>query len=114
MTILYGIGNCDTVRKARKWLADNSVDYRFHDFRKDGLDATLVRNWIADLGWQSLLNRSGRTWRSLPDEARNTVDEKSAVQLMLQYPSVIKRPVLQFGNRHYVGYKENEYRNIFG
>ena len=113
MTTLYGISNCDTVRKARKWLADNSVDYRFHDFRKDGLDAALIGKWIADLGWESLINRSGRTWRSLPEDVRD-VNERSAIQLILRNPTVIRRPVLQIGNRHYLGYKDNEYRKIFG
>ena len=110
MTItLYGIPNCDTVKKARKWLEANGIDYRFHDFRKDGLDAKQLKRWTDALGWETVLNRKGTTWRQLPEDARNAVDAKSAAKLMLEQPTLIKRPVLEQGNNVRCGFSETEY-----
>ena len=96
MTItLYGIPNCDTVKKARTWLTSNGVDFVFHDFKKDGIDASLVKTWLRDVPWDVLVNRKGTTWRKLPDERKAEItDAASATALMLESPSVIKRPVL--------------------
>ncbi|MBS0445938.1 MAG: ArsC family reductase [Proteobacteria bacterium] len=95
---VYGIVNCDTVKKARAHLATQGVDYTFHDFKKQGVPADELDRWIAAVGWQALVNRSGTTWRKLPDETRAAVvDAASARRLMLDQASVIKRPVVDWG-----------------
>jgi len=94
--VLYGIPNCDTVRKARKWLEARGVDYRFHDFRKDGLDPAALRRWAKAAGWESLLNRRGQTWRKLDPAVRETLDEASALEWMQKEPTLIKRPVVEW------------------
>ncbi|ATA24829.1 ArsC family reductase [Brenneria goodwinii] len=97
---MYGIKNCDTIKKARRWLEEQQIDYRFHDYRADGLDPQRLEHFIALLGWQPLINTRGTTWRKLSEEQRsiinsNTADsEKAAVALMLEQPAVIKRPLL--------------------
>ena len=95
MTTLYGIPNCDTVKKARVWLADNGVNATFHDFKKQGVPADLLPGWIAAVGWETLVNRKGTMWRKLDPAAQAAVvDAASATALMLEIPSVIKRPVV--------------------
>ena len=97
--IVYGIPNCDTVKKARTWLTDHAVDYTFHDFKKQGVPADLVPSWLAAAGWQTLVNRKGTTWRKLDEATRlGVVDDASATALMLAQPSVIKRPVVVWGD----------------
>ena len=98
MLTLYGIPNCDTVRKARKWLTARGVDYRFHDFRKDGLDSAVLRRWAAAVGWESLLNRRGQTWRKLDAgvRERESMDEAAALEWMAREPTLIKRPVVEW------------------
>ena len=113
MTTLYGISNCDTIRKAKKWLEANGVDYEYHDFRKDGLDEEQLKSWVAELGWEVLLNKRGTTWRQQADEVKNNIDEASAIQLMLESPAIIKRPVLDLGDRRVVGFKEADYQGFF-
>jgi arsenate reductase len=113
MVTLFGIKNCDTVKKARKWLEAHGVDYGFHDFRADGLDEKRLRGWIKELGWETLLNRRGTTWRKLPEAARENVDQKRALALMLEHPALIKRPVLEQGKSVWVGFKEEEYASRF-
>jgi arsenate reductase (glutaredoxin) len=113
MVILYGIKNCDTVRKARRWLADHRVDYRFHDLRGEGLDDDLLDAWIEDLGWENLLNRRGTTWRQLPDEARAPLDAARARELMLEHPALIRRPLLELGAARYLGFSEAHYAALF-
>jgi len=100
MTItLYGITNCDTVKRARAWLAEQGVDYAFHDFKKSGVPADRLARWMGAAGWERLLNRQGTTWRKLDDEEKQAVtDEASARALMLRQPSVIKRPVVEWGD----------------
>lgn len=113
-TTLYGIPNCDTVKKARLWLAAQQQDFVFHDFKKQGLARDTVAHWLTQLDWQVLVNRKGTTWRGLP-EARKAaiVDAASALELMLEAPSVVKRPVLQHAGRCHVGYADQQYRQIF-
>lgn len=113
-TILYGIPNCDTVKKARTWLEARGIDYTFHDFRKAGIDAAMVAGWLADVSRETLVNRKGTTWRAL-DEARKAsiTDDASATRLMLEAPAVIKRPVLTLGGKTYVGFSEAAYQQIF-
>ncbi|MBQ5938972.1 MULTISPECIES: ArsC family reductase [unclassified Massilia] len=114
-TTLYGIPNCDTVKKARTWLADNGHDFSFHDFKKQGLSRELVNGWLEQLDWETLVNRKGMTWRNLSDERKaQIVDKASALELMLENPSVIKRPVLEGAGPLNVGFSADQYRAIFG
>ena len=113
-TTLYGISNCDTIRKARRWLDAHHVDYRFHDVRKDGLERETLRGWISELGWESLLNRRGTTWRNLPEAVRNGIDAQTAEKIMLEHPASIKRPLLVHGGGLLLGFREAEYSALFG
>lgn len=106
---LYGIKNCDTVKKARKWLDENGVAYTFHDFKKDGLDDTLLTRWEQAIDWDTLLNKRGTTWRKLPDEVRDTISAQTAHQIMLDNPSIIKRPVVEHGDEVSVGFSADEW-----
>lgn len=114
MTTLYGIPNCDTMKKARAWLADRGVDYEFHDYKKLGIDEALLRSWVAELGWKPLLNTRGMMWRKVPQDVKDSIDEASAVALMLETPSIIKRPVLDTCDTRHVGFKPEQYEAIFG
>lgn len=109
MPILFGLKNCDTVRKAKRWLNERGVEYRFHDFRDDGLTLEQLRAWAAELGWEALLNRRGTTWRTLPERTRNSLDEQRALDLMLAKPALIKRPVLDLGTRRLVSFDPERY-----
>jgi arsenate reductase len=114
-TTLYGIPNCDTVKKARTWLADNGRDVDFHDFKKQGLERGTVARWLEQLDWEVLVNRKGTTWRKLSDERRaQVVDKASALDLMLENPSVIKRPVLEGAGKLSVGFSSAQYEELFG
>ena len=106
--VLYGISNCDTVKRARAWLAEQGIEVHFHDFKKGGVPEDRLKVWLKTVGWETLLNRTGNTWRGLSDSARAAVvDSSSAQQLMLVQPSVIKRPVVEWegGVRVTVGFK---------
>jgi arsenate reductase len=112
---LYGIPNSDTVKKARTWLAEHGQAFDFHDFKKQGLDRATVAAWLADVDWEVLVNRKGTTWRGLPEERRAAVaDAASATDLMLEFPSVIKRPVLTGAGATCVGFSDAQYRQLFG
>lgn len=112
---LYGIPNCSTVKKARTWLADHALDVPFHDFRKQGVDATWLHKLVAQMGWQALINMRGTTWRKLTDEEKAAVvDERSAIALMMAQPSVIKRPVLERDGSYHLGFTEEHYQALFG
>lgn len=107
---LYGIPNCDTVKKARAWLAESGVEHAFHDYKKQGVPAALLDGWLAALGWEALLNRKGTTWRKLDPAAQAAVnDASSARALMLAQPSVIRRPVLVRGSELRVGFDAGEW-----
>jgi len=112
---LYGIPNCNTVKKARDWLAQHDIAVEFHDFKKHGVDAATARNWLQQAGWASLINRSGLTWRGLPEQRKQQVcDDASALALMLEKSSVIKRPVLeQNAKLLHIGFDEAAYSRIF-
>ncbi len=109
MITLYGIKNCDTVKKARAWLDAQSMEYRFHDFRKDCLDSDVLEQWEAALGWEALLNTRGTTWRKLDESQREGVDRAKAVALMLAQPSLIKRPVVESGTKTLIGFNAETY-----
>ena len=111
---LYGIPNCDTVKKARVWLEQHGVTHVFHDYRKDGVDPAALGRWVDEHGWETVLNRAGTTFRKLPEDARTGLDRSKAVALMLAQPSMIKRPVLDLGDRRLVGFKPERYAAAFG
>jgi len=113
MITLYGIPNCDTMKKARAWLAEHDVEYVFHDYKKAGIDEATLRGWIDQVGWELLLNRRGMMWRKLPQEVKDSIDEASAIRLMLETPSIIKRPVLIHGDHIQVGFKPEDYDKLF-
>jgi len=106
---LYGIPNCDTVKKARVWLDAQGVAYDFHDYKKAGIDEARLRGWVDELGWETILNRAGTTCRKLPGEAKTGLDADKAIALMLAQPSMIKRPILDLGDRRIAGFKPEVY-----
>lgn len=114
MTTIYGIKNCDTMKKAMQWLDEHGVDYQFHDFKKSGLDEKLLKSWIKQTGWQTLVNQRGTTWRKLSETDRADLDEPKAIKLMLANNSLIKRPVLEWNDKMHVGYNEADYQRLFG
>ena len=108
--ILYGISNCDTVKKARRWLDEQGVAYRFHDVRKDGLDAARLQRWIDAVGWEKLLNKAGTTFRKLPDDQKSGLDAESAKALMLDQPAMIRRPVVEAADVVSVGFSPDDWQ----
>ena|SRR5690349_2712610 len=108
-TRLYGIPNCDTMKKARAWLESQRVDYEFHDYKKSGIERAKLESWIQAVGWEVLLNRAGTTFRKLPDAAKANLTEGKAVKLMLEQPAMIKRPVLERGKTLLVGFSPEKY-----
>ena len=106
---VYGIPNCDTIRKARKWLDAEGVAYDFHDYKKGGIDAARLQRWIDDAGWELLLNKRGTTFRKLPDADKADIDDAKAARLMLANPSMIKRPVLEGAGDLIVGFDADLY-----
>lgn len=115
MVIMYGIKNCDTLKKARRWLEAHQVEYRFHDYRADGLDAALLTGFIDELGWEALLNTRGTTWRKLDESARAAIDNAdAAAALMVEMPAIIKRPLLCApGKPMLLGFSESSYQSYF-
>ncbi|HZH11025.1 MAG TPA: ArsC family reductase [Microvirga sp.] len=106
---LYGIKNCDTMKKARAWLDARGVPYAFHDYKVSGIERGRLEGWVRDVGWETLLNRAGTTFRKLPETDRIDLNESRAIALMLEQPSMIKRPVLDLGGRLVVGFKPELY-----
>ena len=106
---IYGIKNCDTMKKARAWLDSHGVGYDFHDYKTAGIARDKLKQWSDELGWETLLNRAGTTFRKLPDEAKANLDERKAIDLMLEQPSMIKRPVLERGKTLLVGFSPEKY-----
>ncbi len=111
---IYGIPNCDTMKKARTWLDSHGVAYAFHDYKKAGIDKASLDAWVKTARWESVLNRAGATFRALPDEAKTGLNAARAVKLMLAQPSMIKRPVLIAGDRMLVGFKPDQYQALLG
>ncbi len=105
-TVVYGIPNCDTVKKARRWLDTHGIDYEFHDYKKSGIDRATLSLWCEELGWESLLNKRGTTWRKLPEESKNNLTQKRSIALMIENTSLIKRPVLKHENNLLLGFDE--------
>jgi arsenate reductase len=113
MTTMYGIKNCDTIKKARKWLEDHGVAYDFHDYKASGIDAARLKKWSDALGWQAVLNRAGTTFRALPDAEKQGLDQDKAIALMIAQPSMIKRPMVEHGGKLLLGFKPAEYEAAF-
>jgi arsenate reductase len=109
MTVIYGIKNCDTMKKARAWLDAHKVAYTFHDYKAEGIDRARLEKWVAALGWETVLNRAGTTFKKLSDQDKNGLTGKKAVALMLAQPSMIKRPVLEKGAKLLAGFKPELY-----
>ncbi len=110
MPVLYGIKNCDTVKKARLWLDSNGIAYQFYDYRVDGLASEQLQHFAADLGWETMLNRSSTSWRQLSTEQQANLTEEKALQLMLDTPTLIKRPILNTGSELLIGFKPEIYQ----
>ena len=110
---VHGIKACDTMKKARSWLEAHGVTYAFHDYRTQGIDEATLRGWVAQLGWEPLLNRSGTTFRKLPEAERQNLDAAKAIRLMLAQPSMIKRPVLAVDGALLIGFKQEAYAARF-
>ncbi len=113
MPKLYGIKNCDSVKKARTWLDNNKVDYVFHDFRADGLTSAQAEKWLAHLGWEQLINRRSTSWKALDADQRARMDTPNALAAILDNPTLIKRPLLEMGDDVRVGFRASDYTKIF-
>ncbi len=114
LTTIYGIKNCDTMKKARAWLEGRKVAHEFHDYKSAGIERDRLEAWAKKVGWEVLLNRAGTTFRKLPDADKEGLSEKKAIALMLAQPSMIKRPVLDVGGKLLVGFKPDDYAKTFG
>jgi len=112
MTTLYGIPNCDTIKRARKWLDDKNIAYEFHDYKKAGIDKKTLQNWCKEFGYETLINKRGTTWRKLEDQLKNNINETSAIKIMQENTSVIKRPVLISDHTKIVGFNEADYKSL--
>ncbi|MFK7795738.1 MAG: ArsC family reductase [Gammaproteobacteria bacterium] len=113
MITVYGIKNCDTVKKACNWLTKNNINYQFHDFRKDGLTQNKVKQWFGKTDWEILLNRRGTTWRKLSDNEKDSINKTKAIKLMVDQPTLIKRPVIEHNDNVIVGFSEDIYKQQF-
>ena len=111
--VIYGIKNCDTMKKARTWLEVHDIAYRFHDYKAAGIERDRLKAWVEEVGWEKLLNRAGTTFRKLPDAEKADMNAEKAVHLMEGQPSMIKRPVLDLGDRRVVGFKPEIYEAAF-
>lgn len=107
--VLHGIPNCDTVKRARDWLTQRGIEFAFHDYKKAGVDRAALERWVVDHGWEVVLNRAGTTFKKLPDADKADLDASKAIDLMLAQPSMIKRPILDLGDRRIVGFKPEIY-----
>ena len=108
---LYGISNCDTVKKARTWLDTNGIVYTFHDYKKAGVTAEALRGWCDQTGWEVVLNRAGTTFRKLPDASKTDLDQSKAIALMVAHPSMIKRPIVEHPGGLLIGFKEPQWQS---
>lgn len=113
MITMYGIPNCDTIKRARSWLDQHGITFEFHDYKKAGIDRAHLSQWVAEHGWEKILNRAGTTFRKLPESNRSELDDNKAIALMLAQPSMIKRPVLDLGDRRIVGFKPELFETAF-
>ncbi len=110
---IYGIKNCDTMKKAVTWLEAHGIEYSFHDYKKAGIDSVRLQNWLKQVSWDTLINKRGTTWRKLADDAKDNVDNDKAIELMMDNPSLIKRPVLDIDGKIHLGFKADHYASLF-
>ena len=113
MTTLYGIPNCNTIKKAKDWLNNQQIDFDFFNYKKQDITKALLKKWIKQVGWEGLLNKKGMTWRKLDVQQKENVDETKAMQIMLDNPSIIKRPILEANKQILVGFIEEDYQQLF-
>jgi len=112
-TTMYGIANCDTIKKAKKWLTENNIEFTFHDYRKDGIDADFLANAEASLGYEVMLNKRGTTYRQLGDSDKTDITREKALALLLEHPAMVKRPILNHNGTFHIGFKPAQYEEIF-
>lgn len=113
MITVYAIPNCDKVKKAKTWLAAHNIDYQFHNYKKEGIEAEILHQWIAELGWEQVINRKGMTWRKLDESVRSSMNDDSAINIMLENQSIIKRPLIDKEGEKLLGFNEAEYEVFF-
>jgi len=112
-TRLYGIPNCDTVKKTRRWLDDNGVEYEFHNYKKLGVETSTLKKWCKEHGYENLINKRGTTWRRLDDTEKENLNQKNAIALMQSNTSLIKRPIVEHNNLRLIGFDETQYSDVF-
>lgn len=112
MMTLYGIPNCDTIKKARRWLDEHGLNYQFHDYRKDGVERDFLITCCEKFGFDRVLNRRGTTWRKLPDDSKRNLDQDKAVELMMDNPALIKRPILRSNEQFLLGFDQSRYQSL--
>ncbi|WP_265569992.1 arsenate reductase [Sphingomicrobium nitratireducens] len=112
--VLYGIPNCDTVKKARDWFEKRSIAYRFHDYKKAGIEKDKLEEWVLEFGWEPILNKRGTTFRGLPDVLKQDIDGDKAIMLMAAHPEMIKRPIVEGGDSPIIGYDSTAYEVLCG
>jgi Spx/MgsR family transcriptional regulator len=112
-TTMFGIKNCDTIKKARKWLEAENIDFSFHDYRVDGINEEMIRTFISELGVEAVVNKRGTTYRQLSDEQKESLNSDTAIALLLESPAMIKRPLLIHNDQYFLGFKPAQYQEIF-
>ncbi|ODS10708.1 ArsC family reductase [Vibrio scophthalmi] len=110
---MYGIPNCDTIKKAKKWLSEQNVEFDFHDYRKQGVDSEMITQFCQALGWENVVNKRGTTFRQLSQEQKDGLNEQSAISLLIEQPAMIKRPILLVGGQYHLGFKADQYAAVF-
>lgn len=113
MITVYGIKNCDTVKKALKWLTDNNIEHKLHDYRVDGLDKAFLQQAEAQFGWENLVNKRSTTWRNLDEQVKKTLDKSIALSVLAENPTLIKRPIILQEGKALIGFNEKEYQAVF-
>lgn len=113
MIQIFGIKNCDTMKKAFRWLDDNNIEYSFHDYKKAGLDEATAKAWINTMGWENIINKRGTTWRKLDEEIKSSMNNDNAMHLMVTQPSIIKRPLVITKGYIHLGFSPEEYASLF-
>ncbi|MCE0556797.1 ArsC family reductase [Motilimonas sp. E26] len=113
MTLVYGIKNCDTIKKAKAWLTKNDIAFEFHDYRVEGINEKMIADFFAHLPWQEVVNKRGTTYRQLSDEVKANLSAETALALLVEHPAMIKRPLLIHNGQYYLGFKADQYAEIF-
>ena len=111
--VMYGINNCDTIKKAKAWLNEHHIDFDFHDYKKLGIEHSQLTLWVQQLGWEQLINKRGTSWRKLDESSKQNMDDQLAVTVMMDNPSIIKRPLLVMGEQKILGFNQQQYQQLF-